>query len=125
MTPSHFTTMTDLSLRQRQVLFARCLAKLVLYAESKGWEVTLAEGYIGDSINKPSEDTPHLRTGTHFLRLGQDINLFVNGVWETKICEEYRMLGAFWKALDPLCFWGGDLPKLDVNHFSVRWGTAA
>lgn len=112
-------------LRDRQVMFAKCLAKLILFADSKGWEVTLAEGYIGDSINKPSEDTPHLRSGTHFLRLGQDINLFINGKWITTMCEEYRILGEFWKSLSPLCFWGGDLKKLDLNHFSVRYGSAA
>lgn len=114
-----------MTLRQKQAAFAVCVAKLILFIDKKGWEVTLAEGYIGDSIDKPSEDTPHLRTGTHFLRLGQDINLFVAGKWISKLAPEWQELGKFWKSLHPLARWGGDFRSLDLNHFSFAHGGVA
>lgn len=104
----------------------KCLGKLITYAYSKGYEFTLAEGYVGDSINKPSEDTPHLRHGAHFNRLGIDLNLFIAGVWITNGSHPaWADLAAYWEGLDPLCRSGYNFkdnsgkPRRDSNHFSL------
>ena len=106
------------TLREKQSHFVRCLGLLFQFAELRGWEFTLAEGYIGDSIDKPKEDTPHMRGGNHFNRLGQDLNLFIGGKWIAYRTDEWKELGKFWESLDPLCRWGGHWG--DSNHFSLE-----
>ena len=107
-----------LTLGQKQRLFVRFLGLLINYAYSKRYEFSLGEGYVGDSINKPTEDTPHIRHGAHFTRLGIDLNLFINGVWITDGAHPaWNDLATFWKALHPLCRAGLDFK--DANHFSI------
>lgn len=109
----------ELTLGQRQRLFTRLLGELIGWIYAQGWELSMGEGYVGDSINKPTEDTPHIRTGAHFCRLGIDLNLFIVGVWQPKAGKEWAMIGAKWLSLHPLCRWGGNLPSKDLNHFSL------
>lgn len=114
-----------MSLLDKQKLFARLLGRLLIYINVQGYTVTMGEGYLGDSINKPSEDTPHLREGTHFLRLGQDLNLFVDHEWardagRPEWAEAWQKIGGWWKSQDELCRWGGDFG--DLNHFSITHG---
>lgn len=110
-----------MKLLEKQKLFVRCLGKLIIYANSKGWEFTQAEGYIGDSIDKPTEDTPHLRHGAHFNRLGIDLNLFINGDWIRDGSHlAWADLNVFWESLHPLCRTGYDFKKRDSNHFSIE-----
>src|SRR5262245_46694904 len=42
-------------LLEAQWLFTACLGKLLIWINAQGWAVTLAEGYVGDSINKYGE----------------------------------------------------------------------
>lgn len=105
-------------LRQKQSHFVRCLGMLIHYADLRGYELTLAEGYIGDSIDKPKEDTPHLRQGNHFKRLAQDLNLFVREEWITTQHDAWMDLGVYWERLDPMCRWGGRFG--DYGHFSFE-----
>lgn len=107
-----------MELRQKQSLFVKCLAQLYQYATFRGWEFTLAEGYIGDSIDKPGEDTPHKMPGNHFNRLAQDLNLFVGGEFIAGRTDQWLELGKFWEGLHPLCRWGGHFG--DYNHFSLE-----
>ena len=112
-----------LSLGESQRLFVGLLGRLIEYTyKQPGWEFSLAEGYIGDSINKPGEDTPHKRHGAHFNRLGIDLNLFIYGkLVSDGAALEWLELGVFWEELHPLCFWGGRLDNVDSNHFSLRY----
>ena len=88
---------------------------------TQGYRVTLAEGYVGDSIDKPGEDTPHLRRGTHFLRLGQDLNLWKDGVLLTDT-ESHRPFGEWWEKQDPDARWGGRFSSADGNHYALTHG---
>lgn len=111
------------ALLERQWLFTACLGKLLVWIHQQGWAVTMAEGYIGDSINKYSEDTPHLRTGNHFKRLAQDLNLFVDGqLIRDSGHPAWQAIGAYWKSLAPgLSAWGGDFTRPDANHVSIEY----
>lgn len=107
------------TLRGKQVLFLRYLARLVLHSETLGVELRMGEGYVGDTDAADGDyDGPHKQGGQHYNRLAMDLMLDVNGVWQTKSCPEWYALGEFWKRLDPLCAWGGDWG--DFNHFSLR-----
>lgn len=116
----------------RQVLFTRCLAKLIDYATSRGYELTLAE--IGlvyhrkrrDAPGKTFEDGEHMRDSLHYSRLAADLNLFVGGEYITNSDHPAWVdLGSYWKGLDILAAWGGDFSRPDGNHVSIRWGGRA
>lgn len=105
----------------RQVLFLRLLARLVLWAESQGYALTMGEGYVGDTDARDGDyDGPHKRNGLHYRRLAIDLNLFLDGVYQAGACPEWEAIGQHWTSLDPLCAWGGSFAARDYNHFSIR-----
>jgi hypothetical protein len=109
---------------RRQQHFAEYLGWLLLWIRDQGWASTLAEGYVGDSIDRPEEDTPHLRRGLHFRRLAQDLNLWVAGELITRGTHPaWTTLGGYWESLDPECRWGGRFG--DMNHCSLTDGAYA
>lgn len=103
-------------MQRKQARFTQCLGKLIEYAYARGFKLTMAEGYVGDSINEPYEKSPHLRKGGHFKRLAQDLNLFVGDELIDTDHPAWHELGGIWKTLDPEAAWGGDFGDLD--HFS-------
>lgn len=103
-----------MTLREKQSLMARSLAKLILYAVSQGYEVTLGDGY------RPDEHG-HMPGSLHYVRLAQDLNLFINGQWiQDGQHPAWKELATFWEKLDPLCTAGFRFG--DSNHFSVTDG---
>jgi hypothetical protein len=115
--------MADSELLKAQKLFARCFSLLMIFIQLKGWEMTFAEGFVGDSINKPGEDSPHRRDGGHFRRTAIDINLFVAGSLVTQSSHPaYIELEKFWMSLNPLCRTGG---ANDRNHFGILFAGVA
>ena len=102
-----------MTLRQKQSLFARLMQQLLTFIHANGWEVT-----FGD-FNRPDRKG-HMPNSIHYIRLAADLNLFVKGNWKSSDCPEWRMIGAYWKGLHPLCAWGGDFRSVDLNHFSLR-----
>jgi hypothetical protein len=80
-----------MSLQEKQAEFARCLGLLLCWINTRiishGWAVTLAEGYVNASrrVRLPAgntatyPDATHMRDSLHYIRLAQDLNLFVNG----------------------------------------------
>ena len=124
-----------MTLGQKQRLFSVLLGTLIGQATSLGWLISLSEGYVGDSINRPEEDSPHRRDGGHFKRIAQDVNLYhcphvpvhlppgldsdgcPDPVWHRDTVS-YQVLGAFWERQHPLARWGGRWG--DGNHFSLE-----
>lgn len=104
-----------MSLRDKQSHFVFLLSKLVAWVYAQGWALTLGEGYRSDSSG-------HMPGSLHYIKLAQDLNLFVNGNWMASDCPEWRATGKYWKSLDPLCAWGGDFQTGDFNHFSLKHG---
>lgn len=100
------------SLTDQQRLFTQLLGLLIQYANIMGYGLT-----VGDAYRDPAT-TKFL----HGKRLAMDFNLFKDGQYLVK-SEDYKFLGDFWKALNPLCCWGGDFkPVPDGNHFSMTYG---
>jgi hypothetical protein len=108
------------NLRQKQSAFAHALATLILWIEEQGWEVTLAEGFVGTTDAADGDyDGPHMKNGQHYNQLGQDLNLFIHGDHITNgEHPAWLAIGARWKQIDSMARWGGDFG--DANHFSFE-----
>ena len=102
------------------------VGKLIVWCYANGYELT-----FGDTFRSPEQAQANAAAGKgivhslHCQRLAVDLNLFKDGVYQSGT-EAYKPLGEYWKALSPLCRWGGDFKaNKDGNHFSVTWGGLA
>jgi hypothetical protein len=95
-----------MTLRQKQSLFARKVALLIVFIYEQGYEVTFGDAYA---------TTGHIDGSFHYKRLAIDLNLFKDGRYLTTT-EAHRPFGEFWESLGGT--WGGRFE--DGNHYS--WG---
>ena len=113
---------TEPTPRERQSLLVVCLGDLFRYASSKGYALTLGEGFIQNPRKTREgavvEDGVHMRQSLHYERLAQDLNLFVGGQY-IRDGEHLAWieLGTYWEQLSPLCRSG--IRFKDANHFSI------
>ena len=138
------------SLREKQSRFARQLPRLLDYAHSLGYAVTLGETYRSDEQaeihalgSQGREQVAQLierqfpllaaklrnnrgngiRNSLHTKRLAIDLQLFdAAGKW---ITEEYpyRLLGEYWEGLAADHCWGGhfgDTPHYSISHEGTK-----
>lgn len=110
-----------MTLLSKQQLFARLLSQLVAWIFTHPtWAVTMGEGFVGKTDGMDGDhDGPHMTGGAHYNQLGQDLNLFVSGVYVTSAHPAWDEIGATWKGLHDLARWGGDFQSRDFNHFSL------
>lgn len=107
-------------LRQKQSCFVRYVGKLFMWAHEKGYELTIDKAY-----RPPYTAAYYAETGNgsanslHCLELAIDLNLFIDGKYQTK-GTAYQPLGEFWEHLDAACCWGGRFH--DYRHFSYIHG---
>jgi hypothetical protein len=116
-------------LQQARCIFTECLADLVIYAtQTLGYTVAFDEGM--ERLTAKDQTSDHMKGSVHHVGLGQDLLLFIDGVYQTKT-EAYTLLGEYWERLGdtrgvPLR-WGGRFkkadgtPQPDGNHFSFEW----
>lgn len=98
-------------LLSKQQTFAKLLGQLLVWIYTHPtWAVTLGDGYAHDG---------HMANSLHYIRLAQDLNLFVGGVYVTGAHPAWDEIGACWKGLNPGCAWGGDFASKDWNHLSM------
>lgn len=95
-----------MSLRDRQSVFARMVAELILKALSLGFEITLGDAYRDPRCPYGSKSSRHRQ------RLAIDINLFYNGHY-LEGTEDHRSLGEWWEQQGGI--WGGRFD--DGNHY--------
>lgn len=108
-----------MTLLEKQQLFTKLISEFILWCEQNGYKVTL-----GDSFRDPRlHGTFGVKLGYgaansfHKLKLAQDLNLFIEGVYKEGTAAHYP-LGVKWKLMHPECTWGGDFKKPDGNHYS-------
>jgi len=103
----------------KQWLFLLDIAKLIQYADTKGYKLTGGEAYrtmyqqekyLADGLSK-TLDSQHLK------RLAMDFNLFIDGDIQWNLSDEWKVLGAYWESLSKENEWGGNWRFLDVPHF--------
>lgn len=94
-----------------QRLFVVLVGNLISFATAKGYALTFGDAWA---------TTGHTTNSLHYQRLAVDFNLFIGDNWINGAHPAWKELGDYWKALDPLCRWGGDIAGLvDLNHFSM------
>jgi len=108
-----------MGLSQEQQIFVSHVARLILFANSKGVMLTFGEAY-----RTKEQQEIHVKNGAsktmlskHLDRLAIDFNFFINGqlVYEK---EKLTEIGAYWESLDIKNRWGGNFKSiLDVPHF--------
>jgi hypothetical protein len=124
-----------MGLRKKQSIFALNLSKLISYAFSIGYEITMGEvlrtndqqllyfeGYTlikEDGVVKLVKTKPKSKTmnGYHPKKLAADLNVFVNGAYKTDK-ETYKPLAEYWKSLNEKNISGYDW-GWDLNHFQI------
>lgn len=111
-----------MKLSDHQALFSQHFALLVLFANSKPeWKFKMLE-----VLRTQYQQDEYLRTGRtkvkrsdHQDGLAGDGAFFIDGRYQQS-SEAYRVLGEFWKSLDPEHnYWGGDW-GWDGNHFGRK-----
>ena len=112
-----------MTLRQKQSAFALLVARLIFFAQQRGYQVT-----FGDAFRSLPERKRLAALGRgilksqHGKRLAVDLNLFWAGKYLTST-EDHRPLGEWWEAQStPMvtCRWGGRFRRKDGNHYEVR-----
>jgi hypothetical protein len=100
-----------MTLGERQELFGRLIAKLMLKMIDMGYQVR-----CGDFAAKPRSPLEHKANSLHYEKCAGDLSLFQNGKWLTKT-EDHSAFGGYWEGLHPHCRWGGRWQ--DGNHYEV------
>lgn len=109
-----------MTLRQKQSLFARHAALLVLKAYDMGFEITLGEALRPSWVAKENARRGRgIANSLHTQKLAIDLNLFKNGRYLSST-EAHRKLGEWWEKQHELAAWGGRFR--DGNHYSFTHG---
>jgi hypothetical protein len=99
-----------MTLRQRQSKFAGMVARLIVHAESLGYEITLSYCLRCEDCKVGHENS------LHKLKLAIDIDLFKDGEY-LQTTEAHEPLGLYWESLGGT--WGGRFS--DGNHYSLKY----
>lgn len=110
-----------MTLEDKQQIFSVMVAKLILYATSIGYEVTLGEAYRPPETAKLyAEEGKGISNSLHTQKLAIDLNLFKDGYFLSAM-EDYLPLGEWWEAQATqsiVTCWGGRFLRVDADHFS-------
>jgi hypothetical protein len=111
--------MTDeRSLGDKQREFVLMIARLITWAYENGYELTFGEAYRPPEMAAINAAKGiGISNSLHTLRLAVDLNLFINGFYQTTT-EAFRPLGEKWESMGGA--WGGRFSHPDGNHFSVE-----
>lgn len=114
-----------ISLRDKQAAFAVLVAKLILEADRRGYQVTFGEAWRPPEMAEIyAKQGKGIKNSLHTQRLAIDLNLFRDGVY-FGASESYKPLGEWWEqqsTADIECCWGGRFTTPDGNHFSASHG---
>lgn len=110
-----------MTLSEKQRVFARNIALLILWAYDNDYEVTFGEAFRPQVTQDYYLKNGQTRTknSKHTKRLAVDFNLFKNGKYLTKT-EDYTEMGQHWMTLHKDNVWGGSWKSIkDGNHFEM------
>lgn len=107
-----------MTLSEKQQLFTKLIAQLILWADEKGYRLTFGEAYrTPEQARLNAQSGKGIANSLHSQRLAVDFNLFINGQYQTDSAA-YLELGKFWESIGGS--WGGRFSRPDGNHFSLE-----
>jgi len=108
-----------MTLGDKQRLFTRCVASLLEFAHSRGYEVTFGDAFRDPRLHGAMGEKKGYghRNSNHKKKLAIDLNLFLDGKY-LRLDKDHEPLGLYWESLHPLCVWGGRFN--DGNHYSLE-----
>ena len=113
-----------MSLSEKQQIFTTCIGKLIAYADSKKYGLTMGDAYRDPRVHGEFKEKKAYGSANsvHKIRLAHDFNLYIDGKWISDGDHPaLRNLGEYWESLDISARWGGRFN--DANHFSFQhWG---
>lgn len=117
-----------MTLREQRCLFTLLIARLIIWANERGYELAFAEVKRSQQqANANAASGAGISNSLHLLGLAGDFDLYIGGEYQTR-SEAHAEIGTHWKTLHPLNRWGGDFknakgqPKPDGNHYSSERG---
>ncbi|PNH99244.1 M15 family metallopeptidase [Vibrio diazotrophicus] len=108
-----------MTLGDKQRVFTRMIADLIVFAYEQGYELTFGDAYRDPRVhgNIGEKKSYSSASSNHKQRLAVDLNLFVKGEYITNGDHPaYVALGEYWESLGGS--WGGRFD--DANHFSIE-----
>lgn len=109
-----------MTLREKQSLFVRLIARLIDKATELGFALTFGEAYrTPEQAALNASKGIGIKNSLHTLKLAIDLNLFKDGVYLPS-SESHRPLGEWWEQQCDGCSWGGRFK--DGNHYSISHG---
>lgn len=107
-----------MTLGNMQRKFTLMIAQLIVFAYSRGYELTFGDAYRDPRVfGEVGQTLGYGRANSlHKMRLAVDLNLFKDGKW-LQTTDDHRELGEFWESLGGS--WGGRFQ--DGNHYSLKY----
>lgn len=108
-----------MKLGEKQRLFTRLIADLIIKAYDLGYEISIGDAYrdprvFGEVGEKKGYGN---KSSCHKSRLAIDLNLFKDGEYLSST-KDHVALGMWWEQQHELCRWGGRFK--DGNHYSFE-----
>jgi len=114
-----------MNLREKQSLFLKMLAELIIWATDQGYQFTVGDAYRDPRLHgKLGEKKGYgHRNSCHKLRLAADLNLFMDYDHDgdddyMEDTEAHRPIGEKWESMGGS--WGGRFDDGDGNHYSLE-----
>lgn len=107
-----------MTLSDEQWQFLQMVSRLVMMVGYQpGWKLTGGELWRPpEMVEIYAKDGRGSKDSKHPDRLAIDLNLFIDGVYQTNT-EAYKPLGEFWESIGGT--WGGRFKRKDGNHFEL------
>lgn len=111
-----------MTLIERQKLFARLVATLIVYINSKSYTVTFGEAFrTKEQAEIYFKKGMGIKNSLHCKRLAIDLNIFNPDGDLLSSKDELQLFGNFWEKLNPECRWGGNFKeRVDADHFELK-----
>ena len=111
-----------MKLSEKQIIFSKNIASLIVYADLIGIQLTFGHAWRDFETQRRMVATGKSKTlkSNHLKRLAVDFNFFINGR-VTYDKNKLSDLGRFWESLHEFNRWGGNFKNfLDVPHFEMQ-----